>query len=135
MAWTDYIHPVAMASALALGASVMRGGLRMRRERLSGRAYDRGRHLLLGRCFVGLVAVGFAMAVASRIWIRGETALSTAHGWLSLLALIALVAGAALGGRLDREESPAVRSAHGAAAGLGLLVAWLAAVAGLSILP
>lgn len=130
-----YLHPAAMVAVLALGLVVLREGARIRAARLRRRPFDSRRHRRLARWFVALAGLGFGAGLGSAIALRGMEPLQSVHAWLVGPAVLAFGLAAALGLRLERRGSLAVRRIHLVAGTLGLLTALAGAVAGMAILP
>jgi hypothetical protein len=78
--------------------------------------------------------VGFLSGPISAAWLRDWTPFATFHAWLGILAAALFLAVAFLGWRLERRRGRPV-DAHAALAGLAVLAAAVAVVAGLVLLP
>ena len=129
------LHPALMVGVLALGGLVLREGLRLRAGRMRGRSPDSRRHRRLGKLFVALVGVGFAVGLASMAWLRDRAVFESIHALLTLSALLGFLGAAALGLRLEVRPESRAREIHVALGAGGLLLALTAAVAGFAILP
>ena len=140
-----YLHPAWMVVSLALLALALRAGLRMRKARFARMARKPApsgaspaellrAHLRLAKPAVVLLLIGFVAGPASSFWLRDWQPFGKLHSWLGLLAAGLFVAAAILGHRLEgkRGGSPDL---HGRLGLLGVLVAALAAMAGLVLLP
>ena len=126
-----------MIASLGVVALALRAGLRLRRARFGRkpRAPDlRRSHLRLAKPAVALICVGFLAGPISAVWLRGWTPFSTFHAWLGVLAAALFLAVAILGRRLERHRGRPV-DAHAFLAALAVLVAAIAVVAGLVLLP
>jgi hypothetical protein len=128
-----------MVATLVLAGLAARLGLRLRAGRRARRRRDpalRPRHVRLGKVAVALLVPGFALGLASAVWLRGMTPLSTAHGWIASGALVLFGAVAALGLRLERRGArPVLFDLHGALALAALLAAAAAFFTGFVLLP
>ena len=123
--------------SLGLVYLALRSGLALRRTRLrrAGRTPDmRPRHLRVAKPAVLLVVVGLVAGLCSWVWLRGGEVLGTFHGFVGLATTALFVAAAVLGRRIERGGSRAF-DAHALLAGLAVLLAGLAAVAGFVLLP
>ena len=77
MRWLAYLHPLLMISVLALALFVLREGLRIRRARLAGTAFDSRRHRRLARWVVLLVVAGALAGLFSMGWPKKAFVLKT----------------------------------------------------------
>ena len=132
-----YLHPAWMLLSLGLAALALRAGLALRRARRLGQrrtadAYRR--HVRLAKPALLLLALGFALGLASSVGLRGWSALGTAHGAVASAALAAFLATGALGRALERGTSRAVEW-HARLAALSLLLAAAALGTGFVLLP
>jgi hypothetical protein len=121
-----HAHPVFMLASLALAFLALRAGLALRRARRLGARRDGrtyARHLRLAKLALTLLPIGFALGLASAVWLRGWSALGSAHGWVSSGTLALFLAAGWRGRLLERRASEA-RDAH---ALLGVLAALCAA--------
>jgi len=94
-----------MLATLGLAALALRLGLRLRLTRRGRRRRPptlRRNHLRAGKAAVALLVPGFALGVASAVWLRGMAPLQSAHGWIACAALALFAATALLGRRLER---------------------------------
>jgi hypothetical protein len=91
-------------------------------------------HLRVAKPAVVLICVGFLAGPISVFWLRGWEPFTTFHAWLGTLAAALFVAVAVLGTRLERRIGRPV-NAHAILASLAVLVAAVAVVAGLVLLP
>ncbi len=126
-----------MVASLGVVALALRAGLRLRRSRFGRerRTPDLLRaHVRLAKPAVALVCVGFLFGSVSAVWLRNWDPFSTFHAWLGALATALFLAVAYLGWRLERRRGRPV-DAHAALAGLAVLAAAVAVVAGLVLLP
>lgn len=108
-----------MLVSLVLAGVTLRRGLVLRGLRRLGRRRDpalRRAHLRLARPTLALLLVGFAGGPISAVWLRGFEAFSTAHAFVSSLALALFLATGVLGRRLETGRSRAL-DLH---AGLGI---------------
>jgi hypothetical protein len=124
-----------MTAVIALGLIALREGLALRRARLLDRARDSGRHRRVAQGFVVLVVLGYASGLFSMAKLRAEPLFESFHFMLTTTAGTALLLALGLGKNLERVPSSVVRGAHLACGAVGLLLALLAAVAGIAILP
>ncbi len=126
-----------MVASLGVVALALRAGLRLRRARYGRepRTPDLLRsHLRLAKPAIALICVGFLAGPISAAWLRGWTPFATFHAWLGVLAAALFLAVAILGRRLERHRGRPV-DAHAVLAGLAVLAAAVAVVAGLVLLP
>ena len=126
-----------MIASLGVVALALRAGLRLRRARYGHepRTPDLLRsHLRLAKPAIALICVGFLAGPISAAWLRGWTPFATFHAWLGVLAAALFLAVAILGRRLERQRGRPV-DAHAILAGLAVLAAAVAVVAGLVLLP
>jgi len=126
-----------MVASLGFVALALRAGLRLRRTRFGRerRTLDMLRdHIRFAKPAVILVCVGFLMGPISAIWLRGWGPFATFHAWLGALATALFLAVAYLGWRLEHRRGRPV-DAHATLAGLAVLAAAVAVVAGLVLLP
>ena len=126
-----------MVASLGVVALALRAGLRLRRARFGRepRTPDLQRtHLRFAKPAIALVCVGFLAGPLSAFWLRDWTPFATFHAWLGALAAALFLAVAIVGRRLEQHRGrPA--DAHAILAGLAVLVAAVAVVAGLVLLP
>ncbi len=136
----EYVHPAFMVTTLALILVALRHGLALRSARNGGdlgrytRKEHRARHLRFGKPAVGLLVVGFLGGLATTAFWQGVSPLTTFHGLIGSLALLAFGAVARFGGRLEEGDLSA-REAHAWAAFIAVLLAGTGAVAGFALLP
>ena len=126
-----------MVASLGVVALALRAGLRLRRARFGRepKTPDLLRtHLRLAKPAIALTLVGFLSGPISAAWLRDWTPFETFHAWLGILAAALFLAVAFLGWRLERRRGRPV-DAHAALAGLAVLAAAVAVVAGLVLLP
>ncbi len=126
-----------MVASLGVVALALRAGLRLRRARYGRepRTPDLLRsHLRFAKPAIALICVGFLAGPISAAWLRGWTPFATFHAWLGVLAAALFLAVAILGRRLERHRGRPV-DAHAVLAGLAVLAAAVAVVAGLVLLP
>ncbi len=126
-----------MVASLGVVALALRAGLRLRRARFGRepRTPDLLRtHLRLAKPAIALICVGFLAGPISVFWLRGWTPFATFHAWLGILTAALFVAVAIVGRRLERGRGRPV-DAHAILAGLAVLAAAVAVVAGLVLLP
>ncbi len=126
-----------MVASLGVVALALRAGLRLRRARFGRepRTPDLLRaHLRFAKPAIALVFVGFLSGPISAAWLRGWTPFATFHAWLGVLAAALFIAAAILGRRLEQHRGRPV-DAHAILAGLAVLAAAVAVVAGLVLLP
>lgn len=128
-----------MLATLGIAALAARLGLRLRTTRRARRRREpslRPRHVRLGKLVVLLLVPGFALGLASAVWLRGFEPFSTAHGWLASAALLLFGASAGLGLRLERRGArPRLYDAHAALGLAALLLAAAAFFSGFVLLP
>jgi hypothetical protein len=124
-----------MTMVIMLGLITLREGLALRRGRLQRRSRDSARHRRLAQGFVALVALGYLSGLLSMAKLHPDPLFDSVHSLLTSGALTLLIFALGLGKRLERRPGPAVRQAHLACGATGLLIALLAAVAGIAILP
>jgi len=126
-----------MVASLAVVALALRAGLRLRRARFRRWPTPPGllrEHLRFAKPAIAAVLVGFLAGPISAIWLRGWKPFETFHAWVGVLAVGLFLASAALGWRLERHRGRPV-DAHAILAGLAVLAAAVAVVAGLVLLP
>jgi hypothetical protein len=126
-----------MVASLGVVALALKTGLRLRRARFGRepRTPDLLRvHLRFAKPAVALICVGFLAGPISAVWLRDWTPFATFHAWLGILAVALFLAVAFLGWRLEQRRGRPV-DAHATLAGLAVLVAAVAMVAGLVLLP
>lgn len=125
--WLAHLHPAWMVVSIGLAAAALRSGLAMRSARLRRGRRPKGareRHLRLAKAAVAMVLVGFFAGLASAFWLRGWGVFSTAHGFVSSLALLLFVATAREGRALETGASRHLdRHAFLALAAVGTAVA------------
>ena len=132
-----HAHPLFMLASLAFALLALRAGLALRLARRlgarrDGRAY--ARHLRLAKLAVTLLPIGFVAGIASAVWLRGWSALGSAHGWISSTTLALFLAAAFLGRKLERRASDA-RDAHALLGVLAALCAAASLLTGFVLLP
>ncbi len=135
MHWLAYLHPIVMFGVLGLGLIVLLEGIQIRQARVLRRPYDSRRHRRFARVFVVLVIAGFAAGLASMAFLRGKPVFESVHALLTSLALTGLLVGGFLGSKLEKNLRSTLRTPHSVIAGVGLLFAFAALVAGFGILP
>jgi hypothetical protein len=124
--WLAYAHPVFMLAALGFALMALRLGLGLRSARRLGERRDArtyARHLRLAKLAVALLPLGFAAGIASAVLLRGWSALTSAHGWISSGTLALFLAAAFFGRELER----GAKDAHDNHALLAVLAALCAA--------
>jgi len=134
LAW---VHPAWMLASIATAAAALRLGLRLRRARLAGASRPpelRRRHLRVARAAVAAVLVGFALGPVSAVALRGFEPFDTFHGAVGAATAALFASAGWLGHRLAHGRSQA-RDLHALLGGVAVLLAALAAVAGLVLLP
>ncbi len=126
-----------MIASLGAVALALKTGLRLRRARFGRepRTPDLLRaHLRFAKPAIALICVGFLAGPISAFWLRDWTPFATFHAWLGILAAALFLAVAIVGWRLEQHRGrPA--DAHAILAGLAVLAAAVAVVAGLVLLP
>lgn len=135
MRWLSWVHPAFMLALLGLGIFVAREGILLRRARLIRHPFDSRRHRRLGRVFVAAAVLGYASGPASLGLLRSEPILQSFHSLLATGALVGLVSAYVLGKILEGRLDSRLRTLHLACGSLGLLLAIVAGVAGMAILP
>lgn len=129
-----------MLVALVLVAFALRRGLQLRQQRQGRATTDRPRgellaaHLRLAKPAVVLVLTGFIAGPISAVWLRGWEPFSKLHAWLGLAAATLFALAAFWGHALETGRSREA-GRHGLTAGLAVLIAAVAAVAGFVLLP
>jgi len=126
-----------MIASLGVVALALRAGLRLRRARFGREPRAPGllrSHLRVAKPAIPLVCVGFLAGPISAAWLRDWTPFATFHAWVGALAVGLFLAAAILGWRLERHRGRPV-DAHAILAGLAVLAAAVAVVAGLVLLP
>jgi hypothetical protein len=126
-----------MVASLGFVALALKAGLRLRRARFGREPVTPGllrTHLRVAKPAVVLICVGFLAGPVSVFWLRGWEPFTTFHAWLGTLAAALFVAVAVLGRRLELHTGRPV-TAHAILASLAVLVAAVAVVAGLVLLP
>jgi len=124
-----------MLAVVALGVLVLREGTALRRARARRRPFDSSRHRRFAKLLIPLVAVGWAMGVASMVLLRNQNMFESIHWPFGTSALIMLGVAGAIGLKLERGLAMDQRTAHAAFGAFGVLLMLGAAVAGMSILP
>jgi hypothetical protein len=135
--WLAYLHPLWMAVSIVWALAALRSGLALRTGRRLRRprtGNEVRRHLRLAKPAVTLIAIGFTGGPASMFWLRGRVPFDTLHAWAGTTALALFLTAAWLGRRLERGHGRPL-DAHALAALLAVLVAGVAVVAGLVLLP
>jgi peptidoglycan/LPS O-acetylase OafA/YrhL len=126
-----------MVASLGVVALALRAGLRLRRARFGRepRTPDLLRaHLRVAKPAIAVTCVGFLAGPISAAWLRDWTPFATIHAWLGVVAVGLFLVVAVLGWRLERRRGRPV-DAHAMLAGLAVLAAAVAVVAGLVLLP
>ena len=126
-----------MVLGLTLLALALRSGLALRRSRLGADRRTREmrpRHLRFAKSAVAVLLVGAVAGALSWVWLRGGEVLETFHGWVAIVVVALVVTTATLGRRLELGTSRAF-DAHALAGALLVLLAALAAMGGLILLP
>ena len=126
-----------MLLSLALTLLALRKGLALRRARLRRTPKDpqaRRAHLRLAKPAVALVLTGFALGPISAVTLRGWDAFASLHGVLGLIAATLFTATAVTGRRMEHGKAQNPET-HALLAGLSVLIASLAAIAGFALLP
>jgi hypothetical protein len=126
-----------MVASLGFVALALKAGLRLRRARFGREPVTPDllrTHLRVAKPAVVLICVGFLAGPISVFWLRGWEPFTTFHAWLGTLAAALFVAVAVLGRRLEQRIGRPV-NAHAILASLAVLVAAVAVVAGLVLLP
>ena len=133
-----------MLVALALAGLGLRAGLRMRRLRQHGQPPKRGllaAHLRMARPAVVLMLLGGVSGPLSAVWLSDWSPFGTLHAWLALAAAGLFATAGWLGLRMQRglayegERRDRAANLHGSLGTLAMLVAAVAAVAGMVLLP
>jgi hypothetical protein len=124
-----------MLAILGLGIFVAREGILLRRARLIRRPFDSRRHRRLGRVFVAAVVLGYGAGPASLGLLRSEPVLDSFHFLLATGGLIGLLSAYVLGKILEGRLDSRLRALHLVCGSVGLLLAIVAGVAGMAILP
>ena len=126
-----------MIVSCSVAALALRAGLRLRRNRVARVARKENllrAHLRLAKPAVVLIGIGFLAGPLSALWLRDWTPFGSFHSWLGILAASLFATTAILGRRLERGRGRPVE-AHAILAGLAILAAAVAAVAGFILLP
>ena len=126
-----------MVASVVLAGLALRAGLRLRRARRnksSGVARARARHLRVAKPAVAAVLAGFVAGPLSMFFLRGRTPFATLHALLGSLAAGLFLAAAVLGHRIEEGSSRAV-DVHGMLGLFAFLAAAGAAIAGFVLLP
>jgi hypothetical protein len=126
-----------MIASLGGVALALRAGLRLRRARFrrEPRAPDLLRsHLRVAKPALAAICAGFLAGPISAAWLRDWAPFATFHAWLGGLAVGLFLAAGILGWRLERHRGRPV-DAHAIFAGLAVLAAAVAVVAGMVLLP
>ena len=135
MSYAPYAHPALMCAVLVLGLYTLYQGVAMRRARLARRPRPSSTHRRAGRWFALLLTIGFASGVVSMA-VFGKGVFGTVHALLATIALGGLLGGSGVGLYMERRGRVArLRAYHATLAGVGMLIALLAGVAGIAILP
>ncbi len=126
-----------MIASCSVVALALRAGLRLRRNRVARVGRKEGllrAHLRLAKPAVVLMGIGFLAGPLSALWLRDWTPFRSFHSWLGILAAILFATTAILGRRLEQGRGRPVE-AHAIFAGLAVMAAAVAAVAGFILLP
>jgi hypothetical protein len=126
-----------MVASLSAVALALRAGLRLRRARFGRerRTPDLLRtHLRVAKPAIAAICVGFLAGPISAAWLRDWTPFATFHAWLGVVAVGLFLAAAVLGWRMENRRGRPV-DAHALLAGLAVLAAAVAVVAGMVLLP
>jgi len=126
-----------MVASLGVVALALKAGLRLRRARFrrEPRTPDLLRaHLRVAKPAIAVTCVGFLAGPISAVWLRDWTPFATFHAWIGVVTVGLFAAVAILGWRLERHRGRPV-DAHAILAGLAVLAAAVAVVAGLVLLP
>ena len=91
-------------------------------------------HLRLAKPAVVMIGIGFLGGPLSALWLRDWTPFGSFHAWLGGLTVILFATTAILGRRLEQGRGRPVE-AHAILAGLAVMAAAVAAVAGFILLP
>ncbi len=132
-----YIHPGVMVVVVLLFLVVYSTGMVLRRQRVRRREQDpaaRRRHVMLARPMAVILTIGFLLGPISSIWLRGWSAMSSAHGWIGLGAALVCGAAAVLGNRLEAEKSDQ-KALHGLLGLIATMLGLIATVSGIALLP
>jgi hypothetical protein len=135
-----YLHPLWQIGALIVALWTLALGLRMRalRRRRSWhlRALLVDRHARGGLAFVSALLVGYAAGPLTLALVRDEPVFESGHAFFATLVLLPLLVGSGLGLRLWRGVgAPRERELHAFCMTLGLLLALIALIFGLDLLP
>jgi hypothetical protein len=126
-----------MVASLGAVALALKAGLRLRRSRFGRepRTPDLLRaHLRVAKPAIALICVGFVAGPISSAWLRNWTPFATFHAWIGAVAVGLFLAVAVLGWRLEHGRGRPLE-AHAMLAGLAVLAAAVAVVAGMVLLP
>jgi hypothetical protein len=126
-----------MLVSLTLALLALRKGLQLRRARLRRSPKDphaRRAHLRIAKPAVALALAGFTLGPISAVTLRGWEAFASVHGVLGLIAATLFTATALTGRRIEHGKAQNPET-HARLAGLAVLIAGVAAVAGFALLP
>jgi hypothetical protein len=135
--WLAYAHPLWMVASIGLAALALRKGLGLRRARLRHLRREPAAlrdHLALAKPAVAMLLVGFLAGPLSMLTLRGREPFGTAHAWIGATAIVLFVATAWMGRQLELRRSRSVDT-HALLAALAMLLAAVAALTGLVLLP
>lgn len=135
-----YIHPAFQIATLSLGLIVLANGLRVRRSRKGGAGPETARvarlHMRLGRWFIALFSVGYALGLGGMRFALGGPLYETAHSYFATLALGLFWTTAYLGRRLRKNPGKDdLRQIHSYCGFLAVFIALFVAVLGMRLLP
>lgn len=140
MNYLAYIHPAWQIATISLGLITLTNGLRVRRSRMGGAGVETARvarlHMRLGRWFIALFSVGYALGMGGMRFALEGPLYETAHSYFATLALVLFWTTAYLGRRLRRNlKNDDLRQIHSYCGFLAVFIALFVAVLGMRLLP
>ena len=135
-----YIHPAFQIITLSLGLVTLAHGLRVRRSRKGGAGPETARiarlHMRLGRWFITLFSVGYALGLGGMRFALEGPLYETAHSYFATLTLVLFWTTAWLGRKLRKNPGKDdLRQIHSYCGFLAVFIALFVAVLGMRLLP
>ena len=140
MNYWAYVHPAFQIATLSLGLVVLANGLRVRRSRKGRAGPETARiarlHMRLGRWFIVLFSVGYALGLGGMRFALEGPLYETAHSYFATLALGLFWTTAYLGRRLRKNlKNDDLRQIHSYCGFLAVFLALFVAFLGMRLLP